>query len=569
MTAHSLRFQYPNTRLWVTTGSPEHGRYTTLTALCQISTRTRGHCASPADAVICPATQGLFKEGITPRRIGFDNEKYLAEQTAAINERVHRFSDKLYLEFGGKLLFDYHAARVLPGFDPNVKVKLLQGLSDRAEVILCIYAGDIEKKKMRADFGITYDSDALKLIDDLSERGITVRAVVITRYDEQPSATSFKNRLENRGIRVYTHKYTRGYPTDIDIIVSENGYGANSYIETDKPIVVITGPGPGSGKLATCLSQLYHDRHRGLGSGYAKFETFPIWNLPLRHPVNVAYEAATAELKDVNQIDHFHLDAQNQRAVNYNRDIEAFPLLKRIIEKITGNPSFYRSPTEMGVNRAGFGIVDDAVVKEAASQEVVRRYFRYACEHAMGLANQDTVQRIELLMEDLALSPTSRVVVVPARQAAERARASGKGNDGVFCGAAAELPDGSVVTGCNSPLMHAAASLVLNAAKHLASIPDDVHLLPPSVTKSLTHLKTEVLGGSRVSLDAEETLIALAVSADSDPAANAAVSALKQLRGCEVHMTHMPTPGDEAGLRKLGVNLTSEPNFATKNLFVT
>jgi uncharacterized protein (UPF0371 family) len=482
---------------------------------------------------------------------------------------VTQFSDKLYLEFGGKLLFDYHAARVLPGFDPNVKVKLLQSLSDKAEVILCIYAGDIEKKKMRADFGITYDSDALKLIDDLSNRGIRVRAVVITRYDEQPAATAFKNRLENRGIQVYTHKYTRGYPTDIDVIVSDAGYGANSYVDTEKPIVVITGPGPGSGKLATCLSQLYHDRHRGLGSGYAKFETFPIWNLPIRHPVNVAYEAATAELKDVNQIDHFHLDAHNQRAVNYNRDVEAFPLLKRIIEKITGKPSFYQSPTEMGVNRAGFGIVDNEVVSEAAGQEVVRRYFRYACEHVMGLVDQDSVQRIELLMEGLALSPTSRVVVEPARRAAERAMADGKGNDGVFCGAAIELPDGSVVTGCNSPLMHAASSLVLNAVKHLAGVPQDVHLLPLSVTESLTHLKTEVLGGSRVSLDAEETLIALAVSADSNRTTGAAMSTLKQLRGCEVHMTHMPTPGDEAGLRRLGVNLTSEPNFATKNLFVS
>jgi uncharacterized protein (UPF0371 family) len=503
-----------------------------------------------------------------PLRIGFDNQKYLTEQAAAIKERVTRFSDKLYLEFGGKLLFDYHAARVLPGFDPNVKIKLLQGLSDRAEVVLCIFAGDIETKKMRADFGITYDADALKLIDDLRDWGVAVRAVVITRYQEQPAATVFKNRLENRGITVYTHKYTRGYPNDIDLIVSENGYGANLYIETDKPIVVVTGPGPGSGKLATCLSQLYHDRHRGLQSGYAKFETFPIWNLPLKHPVNVAYEAATAELKDVNQLDHFHLDAHNERAVNYNRDIEAFPLLKRIIEKITGEPSFYQSPTDMGVNRAGFGIVDDAAVREAGKQEVVRRYFRYACEHAMGLVDQDAVNRLVLLMEDLGLSPTSRIVVGPARQAAEQARVQGKGNDGVFCGAAVELPDGSVVTGCNSPLMHAAASLVLNAVKRLAAIPDEQHLLPPSVTDSLSRLKTDVLGGKGVSLDTEETLIALAVSADSDTSAGAAVSQLQSLRGCEIHMTHMPTPGDEAGLRKLGVNLTSDPDFATKKLFV-
>ena len=506
---------------------------------------------------------------MTQIRASFDNDKYLAEQTAAINERVSRFSDRLYLEFGGKLLFDYHAARVLPGFNPNVKMKLLQGLSDRAEVILCIYAGDIERKKMRADFGITYDADALKLIDDLGEFGVSVRAVVITRYEEQPAAAAFKNRLENRDIRVYTHKRTRGYPTDIDAIVSDQGYGANPYIETDKPIVVVTGPGPGSGKLATCLSQLYHDHQRGLSSGFAKFETFPIWNLPLKHPVNLAYEAATAELKDVNRLDHFHLEAYDERAVNYNRDLEAFPLLQRIIERITGTTSFYRSPTDMGVNRAGFGIIDDEGVCEASKQEIVRRYFRYACEHAMGLVDHDSVQRIELLMDELDLCQESRRVVKPAREAAEKAQLVGKGIDGIFCGAAIELSDGAIVTGSNSPLMHAAASLVLNAVKHLAGVPHEEHLLPPTVIDALGHLKTDVLGGKRVSLDAEEALIALAVSATSIPAAQAAVDKLELLRGCEVHMTHMPTPGDEAGLRKLGVNLTSDPDFATKRLFVS
>ncbi len=506
---------------------------------------------------------------MTPIRASFDNDKYLAEQTAAINERVSRFSDRLYLEFGGKLLFDYHASRVLPGFDPNVKMKLLQGLSDRAEVILCIYAGDIERKKMRADFGITYDADALKLIDDLGEFDVSVRAVVITRYEEQPAAAAFKNRLENRDIRVYTHKRTRGYPTDVDAIVSDQGYGANPYIETDKPIVVVTGPGPGSGKLATCLSQLYHDHQRGLSSGFAKFETFPIWNLPLKHPVNLAYEAATAELKDVNRLDHFHLEAYDERAVNYNRDLEAFPLLQRILERITGTTSFYKSPTDMGVNRAGFGIIDDGGVREASKQEIVRRYFRYACEHAMGLVDHESVQRVELLMDELDLCQESRRVVKPARGAAEQAQISGKGIDGIFCGAAIELSDGAIVTGSNSPLMHAAASLVLNAVKHLAGVPHEEHLLPPTVTDALGHLKTDVLGGKRVSLDAEETLIALAVSATSIPAAQAAVDKLELLRGCEVHVTHMPTPGDEAGLRKLGVNLTSDPDFATKRLFVS
>jgi uncharacterized protein (UPF0371 family) len=504
-----------------------------------------------------------------PQRVGFDNEKYLAEQTAAIRERVNRFGNKLYLEFGGKLLFDFHASRVLPGFNPNVKMHLLQKIRENAEVLLCIYAGDIEKKKMRADFGITYDADALKLIDDLGEWGVDVRAVIITRYDGQPAATAFKNRLERRNVRVYTHKFTKGYPTEIDTIVSEEGYGANEYVETTKPIVVVTGPGPGSGKLATCLCQLYHDYRRGMRSGYAKFETFPIWNLPLKHEVNVAYEAATAELKDVNQLDHFHLDAFNERAVNYNRDLEAFPLLKRIIEKITGKPCFYSSPTDMGVNRAGYGICDDEAVREAAKQEVIRRYFRYACEHAMGLVGRDSVERIELLMEDLSVRPEDRAVVPPAREAAEEARESGKGNEGIFCGAALQLPDGSIVKGKNSSLMHAGSSLVLNAGKRLAEIPDTIHLLPPTITDSLVHLKADVLGGKRLSLNVDETLIALGISATSNPAAQLALDQLRNLRGAEVHMTHMPTPGDEAGLRKLGVNLTTDPDFSTKSLFTS
>jgi uncharacterized protein (UPF0371 family) len=499
--------------------------------------------------------------------IGFDNEKYLGEQTSAILERVERFG-KLYLEFGGKLLFDYHAARVLPGFDPNVKMQLLRQLKDETDVLLCIYAGDIERKKVRADFGITYDSDALKTIDDLADWGVDVTAVVITRYEDQPAAKAFKNRLERRGVRVYTHRFTKGYPTDIDTVVSDEGYGANVYIETESPIVVVTGPGPGSGKLATCLSQLYHEHKRGIGVGYAKFETFPIWNLPLKHPVNVAYEAATADLRDVNMIDHFHLEAYNEKTVNYNRDIEAFPLLKRIIERITEAPSFYRSPTDMGVNRAGFGIVEDDVVREAAVQEVIRRYFRYACEYAMGLTDKETVQRLELLMEDLDVKAENRRVVGPAREAALEAQRRGKGCEGIFCGAAIELKDGTIITGKSSPLMHAPASLILNATKHLAGIPDNIHLLPPSVIESLSHLNKDVLNTKMVSLDLGETLIALSIGAAVNPAAQVAVENLKDLSSCEVHMTHIPTPGDAAGLRKLGVNLTSDPDFATKFFFV-
>jgi uncharacterized protein (UPF0371 family) len=502
-----------------------------------------------------------------PKAIGFDNEKYLREQTAAILERVNLFHNKLYLEFGGKLLYDMHAARVLPGFDPNVKMRLLQQLKDKTDVLLCIYAGDIERKKVRADFGITYDADALKLIDDLASWGITLRAVVITRYANQFAAKVFQNKLERRGVRVYTHSFTKGYPTEIDTIVSDEGYGANEFIETAKPIVVVTGPGPGSGKLATCLSQLYHDHRRGVRSGYAKFETFPIWNLPLNHPVNIAYEAATADLKDINLIDHYHLEAHDVKAVNYNRDIEAFPLVRRILEKITENPLVYHSPTDMGVNRAGFGILDDTVVREAATQEIIRRYFRYQCEYAMGVVDKDTVERLRLFMEDLGVKEESRRVVSPAREAALQAQMCGKGHAGIFCGAAIELADGTIVTGKNSPLLHAASSLILNAAKHLAGIPDSMHLLPPAITESLGHLKKDVLKGREVSLNLDETLIALGISASGNPAAQAAVEKLSELRNCEVHITHMPTPGDEAGLRKLGVNLTSDPGYSTHTLF--
>ena len=499
--------------------------------------------------------------------IGFDNEKYLEEQSEAIFERVRRFKHKLYLEFGGKLVYDLHAARVLPGFDPNVKMRLLQKLKDQADVLLCIYAGDIERKKIRADFGITYDSDALKLIDDLADWGIQVRAVVITRFADQTAAKVFKNRLERRGVKVYTHSFTKGYPTEVDVIVSEEGYGANEYIETSNPIVVVTGPGPNSGKLATCLSQLYHDYRRGQASGYAKFETFPIWNLPLKHPVNVAYEAATADIGDYNLIDHFHLEAYNESTVNYNRDIEVFPVLSRILEKITGAPPIYKSPTDMGVNRAGFSIVDDSVLREAAIQEIIRRYFRYACEYAMGLVDRKTVQRAKLLLEDLNVKPEDRAVVPSARQAAAEAREKGKGSEGIFCGAAILLKDGTIITGKNSQLMHAASSLILNTAKHLANIPDSIHLLPPNIIDSLGHFKKDILDGKTVSLDLEETLIALSISATANPAAQAAVDTLKDLRGCDVHMTHIPTPGDEAGLRKLGVNLTTDPDFSSKKLF--
>lgn len=502
-------------------------------------------------------------------KAAFDNEKYIREQTSEILERVDKFDNKLYLEFGGKLLYDYHASRVLPGYDPNIKMRLLQALKAKADILLCIYAGDIERKKMRADFGITYDSDALKLIDDLRGWGINVLGVVITRFEDQPAAEQFKNKLERRKIKVYTHKYTKGYPTDIDLIVSDEGYGANAYIETEKPLIIVTGPGPGSGKLATCLSQVYHEYKRGIYAGYAKFETFPIWNLPLKHPVNAAYEAATADLRDFNMIDPFHLETYNEKAVNYNRDVEVFPILKRILKKIMGGDSFYKSPTEMGVNRVGFAITDDEVTKEAAKQEIIRRYFRYRCEYAMGLTNKETVQRVELLAEDFNLNPEYRRVVEPARKAAVNAQESNKGNEGIFCGAAIALKDGTIVTGNNSTQLHAASSLILHAIKHLAGIPEKIKLLPPNIIESVRNLKTEVLNEKNLSLDLVETLIALSASAITNSAAQLALETLKDLQGCEVHMTHIPTPGDEAGLRRLGVNLTSDPNFSTKDLFVT
>ncbi len=501
-------------------------------------------------------------------KLAFDNEKYIREQSTEIMRRAERFNDKLYLEFGGKLLYDYHAARVLPGYDPNIKMRLLHQLKDKADIVLCIYAGDIERKKIRADFGITYDSDALKLIDDVRSWGLDVVAVVITRFENQPAALVFKNKLERRGIRVYTHRRTAGYPTDIDLIVSDEGYGANSYIETNKPIVIVTGPGPGSGKLATCLSQMYHDYRHGRKSGYAKFETFPVWNLPLSHAVNVAYEAATADLKDFNLIDPFHLDAYNLKAVNYNRDVEVFPVLKRILEKITGGLSFYRSPTDMGVNRVGFAITDNEVTLEAAKQELVRRFFRYRCEYMMGVAEREAVQRVELFMKNFGIEPEYRRVVAPAREAALQAQRTEKGNKGVFCGAAIELKDGSIVTGNNSPLLHAASSLVLHAIKHLAEIPPKIKLLTPAITDSIRKLKTQVLQEESVSLDVNEVLIALSIGASANSAAQLAMDRLKDLEGCEVHMTHIPTPGDEAGLRRLGVNLTSDPNFSTTNLFI-
>ncbi len=501
------------------------------------------------------------------RPVGFDNEAYLREQAASILERVDAMGDKLYLEFGGKLLYDYHASRVLPGFDPNVKMQLLKNLREKADIILCIYSGDIERRKVRADFGITYDADAFKLIDDLNGWGIAITAVVITRYDDQPAAKVFKDKLEHRGIRVYVHRYTKGYPTDVDMIVSDEGYGANEYIETTNPLVVVTGPGPGSGKLATCLSQLYHEHKRGIDVGYAKFETFPVWNLPLKHPVNVAYEAATADIGDYNQIDPFHLEAYSKTSVNYNRDVEVFPVVRRILERISGKQSVYSSPTDMGVNKVGFAITDDSLVRKASGQELIRRYLRYKCERVMGLADDDTVQRVELLMRELDINLDERQVIAAAHAEVQRERKLMAGSEGTVVAAAIELPDRTCVTGHNSPLLHAASSLVINAIKHLADIPKHLHLLPKGITESVTEFKTSILNMKSASLDLEETLIALSISAMTNPAAQLALDRLPDLRGCEMHSTHMPTRGDEEGLRRLGINVTSDPKFSSTLLY--
>ena len=502
-------------------------------------------------------------------KTGFDSEKYLSEKSQAILERAGKFDDKLYLEFGGKLLCDFHAARVLPGFDPDTKIKLLQRMKDKIDIVICIYAGDIEQKKMRADFGLAYDTDTMRTIDDLRDWGLDVKAVVVTRYQEQPAVKGFINKLSRRGIRVYTHHPIEGYPTDLDTIVSPQGYGANDYIETDRPIVVVTGPGANSGKMATCLSQVYHEFQRGVKAGYAKFETFPVWNLPLKHPVNIAYEAATADLGDINMVDSFHLEAYNETVINYNRDLEIFPVVKRICARIMPPEQLYKSPTDMGVNRVGFAITDDKVCCQASTQEIIRRYFQYMCAHALGNADKIAADRVKLLMDDLGITEFDRKVVAPARAAAEEAEQQpGKGSGNVFCGAALELPDGTIVTGKNSPLLHAASSCILNAIKVLAKLPDDLYLLSPQVIDSVSQLKKKIYKNKGLSLDLGETLTALSVSVPNNPAAQLAMKKLSRLAGCEMHISHLPTPGDELALRRLGIRITSEPCFTSRNLFM-
>jgi uncharacterized protein (UPF0371 family) len=498
-------------------------------------------------------------------KIGFDHKKYLEEQSKYILERVNNY-DKLYLEFGGKLLFDLHAKRVLPGFDENAKIKLLHKLKEKVEVVICIYAGDIERNKIRGDFGITYDIDTLRLIDDLRAYELDVNSVVITRYDGQPATTVFINKLERRGIKVYKHKATKGYPMEVDTIVSDEGYGKNPYIETTKPIVVVTAPGPGSGKLGTCLSQLYHEYKQGKVAGYSKFETFPVWNVPLKHPLNIAYEAATVDLKDVNLIDSFHLDAYGEVTVNYNRDIETFPVLKRIIEKITGEESVFKSPTDMGVNRVGFGITDDEVIKEASRQEIIRRYFKTGCEYKKGYVDKETLDRAKLIMEELNLKQDDRKVVIPARERSLKLKEVS--NKTEMCPAVAiELADGTILTGKSSDTMNATAAVVLNAVKHLANISDEIHLISPVILEPIINLKSKTFGSNNPALDCEEILIALSICAATNPMAQVAMEKLGLLKGCQAHATTILSTSDEQTFRKLGIDITSDPEYSSESLY--
>ncbi|MDL2253798.1 DUF1846 domain-containing protein [Ruminococcaceae bacterium OttesenSCG-928-I18] len=489
-------------------------------------------------------------------KIGFNNETYITEQSKRIRERVDRF-DKLYLEFGGKLFDDYHAARVLPGFDVNGKVKLLGELRDQAEIVLCISAGAIEQNKVRADIGITYDMDVMRLIDNLRKIGLYIGSVLITQYSGQPSAQTFRQKLEMRGERVYIHTLTEGYPSDVDTIVSERGYGANPFIETSRPLVVVTAPGPGSGKLATCLSQLYHEQKNGIKAGYAKYESFPVWDLPLQHPVNVAYEAATADLKDVNMIDPFHLEAYGKTAVNYNRDVEVFPVVRAILRRITGE-DIYKSPTDMGVNMIGRCITNDEVVQEAARQEIIRRWFTARVDYAKGMGDLESVKRIEFLMSSLDLHAGDRRVVGPAE---EKAQSSGRS------AMAIELPNGQIVTGKSSELMNDTASVVLNSIKVLAGISDEILLISPIVLEPIVRLKKEILGSRYPVLKLEEVLQALSISAATNPTAELALEQLPKLRDCEAHSSDIITQDDNDAFRKLGVRLTCEPVFPTTDLY--
>ena len=490
-------------------------------------------------------------------KIGFDNDKYLKMQSQHIRERIAKFGGKLYLEFGGKLFDDYHASRVLPGFAPDSKLQMLLQLKDKAEVVIAINSGDIEKNKVRGDLGITYDLDVLRLMDAFKEVGLYVGSVVLTRFEFQPAAVAFKERLENLGVKVYRHYNIEGYPSDVEKIVSEEGYGKNEYIETERELVIVTAPGPGSGKMATCLSELYHENKRGIKAGYAKFETFPIWNLPLKHPVNIAYEAATADLSDVNMIDPFHLEAYGETAVNYNRDVEIFPVLSAMLEQILGE-SPYKSPTDMGVNMAGNCIIDDEVTRKAANAEVIRRYYTALCDRVRGKVDDTLIYKMELMMKQAGLSTDDRPVIRAALAKAEATDAPA---------ASMELPDGTIVTGKTSPLLGASSALMLNALKHLAGIPDELALISHTIIEPISKLKIGHLGNRNPRLHIDELLIALSICAVTSPQAELAMKQLDKLRGCDAHSTVILAEDDFLTFKKLGVNLTCEPRYQKKRLY--
>lgn len=489
--------------------------------------------------------------------IGFDNEKYLSMQSEHIKERISQFGGKLYLEFGGKLFDDYHASRVLPGFQPDSKLKMLLQLKDQAEIVIVINSSDIEQSKVRGDIGITYDMDVLRLIDAFRNYGLYVGSVVLSMYNSQPAAQAFERKLESLDITVYRHYKIEGYPGDLNRVISDEGYGKNEYIETSRELIVVTAPGPGSGKMATCLSQIYHDHKRGIKAGYAKFETFPIWNIPLNHPVNFAYEAATADLNDINMIDPYHLEAYGMAAVNYNRDIEVFPVLNAMFNMILGE-SPYKSPTDMGVNMAGFCIVDDDACRKASRQEIIRRYYATQCRYKNGEATEEEVMKIELLMKKADLLVTERSVVEPALKKAEETENTA---------AAIELPNGKILTGRTGSLLGASAALLLNSLKELAGIADDELLISPKVIEPIQKLKVEHLGNENPRLHTDEVLIALSICAATNPTALLALDQIKKLKGCEVHSSVILSSVDMKTFKKLGVNVTCEPVYQTKNLY--
>ena len=488
---------------------------------------------------------------------GFDNEKYLKIQSEHIKQRIATFGDKLYMEFGGKLFDDYHASRVLPGFEPDSKLKMLMQMKDDAEIIIVISAVDIEKNKMRSDLGITYDMDVLRLRDEFMDRGLNVNSVVITHFNGQSSAEAYRKRLENMGIKVYYHHTIEGYPHNVALIDSEDGFGKNDYVETTKPLVVVTAPGPGSGKMAVCLSQLYQENRRGIKAGYAKFETFPIWNLSLTHPLNIAYEAATADLDDVNMIDPFHLDAYGKTTVNYNRDVEIFPVLEAMFKQIYGE-SPYKSPTDMGVNMAGFCIFDDEACCEASKQEIIRRWYTAACAVREGLSDGAEQRKIELILNSMGAGPDDRPVVAAALQRAEE-------TDGPAV--AIELPDGRIITGKTTELLGAASACLMNALKALAGIDKKLKIITPSIIEQIQHLKVEHLGNHNPRMHTDELLITLAICAVTNPIAGRAIEELTSLRGCEAHSSVILSHVDSDLFKKIGVNMTFEPRYQVKKLY--